>query len=133
MRALIDALSFLPSLRAETAHASLRRIATRVLGAADDFEAHPHDLDRLHALRRALRLLRYALEWLEKPTDDFRELQEVFGEAGDLSMSLRYLDACPAAGELAAERAAMAVALGKCPDHCLRLWTAARPHVEGLV
>jgi CHAD domain-containing protein len=130
--ALLDALGFLAPLANRTARAQLRRITARVIAAADDFEAHPRDIERLHALRRALRLFRYALEWLDEPTEPYRALQETFGEAGDLSMSLAYLEKCPAADQLAAERTAMLASLEKCRARSLRLWKAGRAQVEQL-
>ncbi|GEM85121.1 CHAD domain-containing protein [Meiothermus hypogaeus] len=94
---LIQALSNLPPLDAQTALPRLERFLLQVRRREEEWQREG-DLEHLHALRRALRRLRYAREWLELNSQAIKTLQEVFGQAGDLSFTRRYLAAFEADG-----------------------------------
>ena len=101
---LLEALSLAPPLdpdRARTALEGLaRRVATRGKRAVESAEK-PKEIERWHALRRALRRLRYGMEWLEMPTKPLRELQDELGELGDLAVLQRQLREYPEPGHVA--------------------------------
>ena len=94
---LLQALSNLPALEREGALARLKRFEQRVERREAEWQQHD-SLEALHALRRALRKLRYVREWLELDSEAIKELQESFGQVGDESFILRYLAAFKAAG-----------------------------------
>jgi CHAD domain-containing protein len=111
--ALLEALANLPPLTPATARTRLarleRRVArrrARVLGEPrGDARTAPGARESLHSLRRALRQLRYAREWLGLPTGDLSPWQQRLGELNDLDQFARRLAACPEAGALVELRA----------------------------
>ncbi len=94
---LLEALTVLPPLERPVAQARLERLAQRVERRARAWEQE-QELESLHALRRALRRLRYAREWLDLETKAIKALQERFGQVGDLAFTLAYLQAFEAEG-----------------------------------
>lgn len=94
---LLTALAYLPPLDAKVAESRLPRFVQQVERRAQEWRSED-SIERLHALRRALRRLRYALEWLEQDSDTVKALQEIFGQVGDLSFTLNYLVAFEAEG-----------------------------------
>jgi CHAD domain-containing protein len=62
--ATIEALRAMPPVRREIAYRRAARVARRALARGEDLRDAPSDISALHALRCALRRLRYALEWL---------------------------------------------------------------------
>jgi CHAD domain-containing protein len=90
LKGLLRALSALPPLERPAAEARLERFVRRVERRAAEWEAHD-DFERLHALRRALRKLRYAREWLGLDPQAIKELQDALGAVGDLTFTLHYL------------------------------------------
>lgn len=97
LAALLAALSVLPPWEEALAKKRLGRLERRLKQRAKQWQQQ-ETLQALHALRRALRKLRYALEWLERDPKATKELQEVLGQVGDLSVTLGYLGAFEAEG-----------------------------------
>jgi len=94
---LLRALASLPPLDSTKAEARIERFIQQVERRADAW--HSEDtIENLHALRRALRRLRYAREWLGHNSNTVKALQEIFGRVGDLSFILDYLQAFEAEG-----------------------------------
>lgn len=94
---LLQALSYLPPLEEEWAQTRLKRFVRQVQRKAGAW--HSQDsIESLHALRRALRRLRYAQEWLGQNSQTTKQLQAVFGQVGDLGFTLRYLSAYQSEG-----------------------------------
>ncbi|MDT7919429.1 MAG: CHAD domain-containing protein [Meiothermus sp.] len=94
---LLQALANLPPLDEEAAKARLKRFVRQAARKAEEWR-NQDSIESLHALRRALRRLRYAREWLGLDSQDEKALQEIFGQVGDLSFTLRYLAAFEAEG-----------------------------------
>lgn len=94
---LLQALDNLPALPQKAALDRLERFKQRVERNEAAWQQH-NTLEALHALRRALRRLRYAREWLELDTEAIKELQESFGQVGDWSFILGYVAAFKATG-----------------------------------
>lgn len=78
---LIAALRVLPALSSRQAQEATRRLARAALVKPLEWS----DADALHAVRRKLRRLRYALEWQHHPMRDLAALQRVLGDLNDLS------------------------------------------------
>jgi CHAD domain-containing protein len=90
--ALVAALSWMPPLADEVARESLARFRARIERAGSELERSPKDLGALHRLRRAVRRLRYALEWLGEDARELKTLQEELGELNNLAMLLQHLE-----------------------------------------
>ena len=129
---LVEALSLLPPLDEDEARSRLPRVARKVLRAGDALSAHSHDIDALHRLRRRMRRLRYALEWMGDQTDLYSSLQSAFGDVADLSLGLDWLERYPGAERLSALRDAWTTDLDRARKNALRLWRGARRHVQAL-
>jgi len=94
---LTRALHNLPPLPVPQARRRLERFERRVQKRQAAWQA-TRTLEDLHALRRALRRLRYAREYLEQEVEDLKALQEALGQLNDAVVALGYLDEFEAAG-----------------------------------
>jgi CHAD domain-containing protein len=99
--ALLSALAHVAPIEETRARDSVPRLARRVLDLGDQLQIAPNDVETFHGLRRSVRGLRYALEWLQEKTGTFKEFQDVSGRAADLSVALLLLDVYPQAALLA--------------------------------
>lgn len=97
LKGLRLALSTLPPLERPQAEARLGHFLQQAQRRYEKWQHH-RDFEHLHALRRALRRLRYAREWLGMNTEAIQGLQEVLGRVGDLHFTLGYLEAFEAVG-----------------------------------
>lgn len=79
------ALAYLPELPSKEAWRGLPKLVAKVLQRG----ASLNTPEEWHGLRRAVRNLRYALEWLGEDTQVIKELQDALGEMGDLMALLR--------------------------------------------
>ena len=86
------------------AREAIPRLAGAVLGLGEQLQRAPNDVEAFHSLRRSVRGLRYALEWLQEKTGAFKEFQDITGRAADLSVALLLLDVYPDAGGLSEYR-----------------------------
>jgi CHAD domain-containing protein len=82
---LLEALDCLPPLSDERARRGVAKLARKVREAEAVIGSNG-DLEALHRLRRALRRLRFGLEWLGEQIDPARELQDVLGALNDLRL-----------------------------------------------
>lgn len=91
--ALLDALEELPPLTFARAQRRSRKLATRVALLGASVCRPESDVDALHALRRALRRLRYAHEWMNREPKAARRLQDELGSLNDIVVAQRQLAA----------------------------------------
>lgn len=98
--ALCAALAHVAPVDDEKAREALPRLARRVLEQGEALQLAPNDVEGFHALRRSVRSLRYALEWLQEKTGAFKEFQDLSGRGADLSVALLLIDAYPQAAAL---------------------------------
>lgn len=98
---LCAALAHIPPIDPDRARQGVPRLAGDVLEPGDQLQLAPNDVETFHRLRRSVRGLRYALEWLGEGTGPFKEFQDVSGRAADLSLALLLVDEYPGAAELA--------------------------------
>jgi len=87
----IQALRVAPSLSRDVARRGLPQLAARVLERGDAVRRRERDMAALHALRSALRRVRYALEWLGEEPTKITALQELIGDACDRHVALEGL------------------------------------------
>jgi CHAD domain-containing protein len=106
-RSLLAALAWSPGLGDERARATLPKFERRVARASAALERSPEDPVALHRLRRGLRRMRYALEWLGKDASALKKFQEDLGELNDLAVMLRREHRVPSASECAGQPAHM--------------------------
>jgi len=98
--AILGALSLIGPVEDSRARQTIRRLARGVLELGAELEQAPNDIVGFHQLRRSVRGLRYALEWLHEKTGAFKDFQDVSGRAADLSVTLILLDTYPDAAAL---------------------------------
>lgn len=127
---LTRALHNLPPLPVPQARRRLERFERRVQKRQAAWQA-TRTLEDLHALRRALRRLRYAREYLEQEVEDLKALQEALGQLNDAVVALGYLDEFEARGALSTRlpqvpRGPARGGLGGC-------WPEVRLRVQGVV
>jgi len=96
---LLQALEYLPELEELRAEERLPQLRERVHAAARTTlaEADPK-LDELHTLRKCVRRLRYALEWLGRDSSAAKGLQDSLGDLRDTALALRCASVSPGAG-----------------------------------
>jgi CHAD domain-containing protein len=127
---LMLALRSLPAVPDHTARDRLKRLAGRALEAGDALEAAPDDPERFHVLRRKVRVVRYALEWLDQKTGAFREFQEISGLAADRALSLRLLSMYPQVEELAARKSQLEAEYADRRQAALEAWPPLRERIR---
>lgn len=126
--ALLVALEAAPRLDSARALAACSRLRRRVERRGRAVERGGGDVRRLHALRRALRRLRYAREWLELDCTPIRELQDVLGALNDAVVEQGWL-AKLAPRLRDAQRARVARKLRIRRTAALEAWRAARGRI----
>jgi CHAD domain-containing protein len=134
--ALVAALSVMPPVEENLARRSIGGFFDRVshadavLAPGDD-KAEALDV-RVHGLRRRIRRLRFALDWIGEKIPVLAELQDRFGEACDQVVLLRWIDESPMANSLAGLRKQVETAKTEQREAALAAWAEARPEVEAL-
>lgn len=88
---LSEALGYLPPLSTQRLEQALARWTERVARRGRALEEQPDGLARYHALRRAVRRLRYGLEWAGRGTRPIKALQDALGELNDAAVTLDLL------------------------------------------
>jgi CHAD domain-containing protein len=87
---LLLALEFLPELEEARALQRLPHFLERVQACAQKaLEPDEPALEELHRLRKRVRRLRYALEWLGRESAATKALQDALGELRDTALALR--------------------------------------------
>ncbi len=97
---LTQALSLIPPGDEALARKRTKALAKRVAKLATVLDEQEPELDELHRLRRAIRRLRYALEWLGDDAKPVKRVQEALGELGDVRATFELLEEFPEAGDL---------------------------------
>lgn len=82
-QALLEALENTPQVSVRAARPPFERLVERVRERGEQLTHAPQEFERFHALRRALRRLRYAREWLELDCAAIRALQDELGALND--------------------------------------------------
>lgn len=133
---LVRALEHLPPMSVRRAHAGVERLLVRVARRGERVDAErkcsADQRVRLHALRRALRRLRYAREWLGERDGTLKRLQVALGDLNDLDQLQRRLGLCAARDELATFERDLARRTDEAHALALSSWRRARGHVLDL-
>jgi CHAD domain-containing protein len=91
-RALVTGLRCVPPPDVETARKGTVRLARRASKEGQRLSADSRDPDVIHRVRRRLRRLRYALEWLDADSKAVKKVQDAFGAFNDRVVELRHLE-----------------------------------------
>jgi CHAD domain-containing protein len=132
VQGLVQAMAVMPSVSEEAVLDHLAAVRHRTLRAGKRLGRTEKDLAQVHRLRRAVRRLRYVLEWIGDAPEELAELQSELGLLNDLVIMERLLSDRPGEDGIAADRAVVDKELAA---HCGRiqdLWDDARKIVEGL-
>jgi CHAD domain-containing protein len=93
---LLQALELLPGLGKERALERLPHLRERLQAAARRALAPAEpELEELHCLRKRVRRLRYALEWLGRESPGAKALQDALGLVRDSALALEQARAAP--------------------------------------
>ena len=130
--ALLVALDGLPGLSRAEARAGVARLARRALARGRALEERPDEVEAFHALRRAVRSLRYGLEWVGDKTKAFRAFQDVSGAAADRALALRTIELAPEPERLAGRRAALEREFAEHRAATLAAWRDLRESIADL-
>lgn len=113
--------------RAEERLAKLRRRARRRGARMED---EPADIHAFHRLRKALRRLRYALEWLGEDARQIKSLQNALGDLNDASVALALLGEWPGRSEFPELQRELQRRLEAKRRRSLELWKQSRSSAE---
>ena len=132
VRALRESLALLPPLQRWKAEQGLEEWSksARRFGRRTDFVKDP--LARLHRLRRGLRRLRYAREWLGLETEAMRKQVSVLGDLNDLAVKRNRMRAAKA-GKTSSGRAELEALEGQIAElrrQAANLWKAVSKEIE---
>jgi CHAD domain-containing protein len=93
---LLAALAKLPPVAVEMARLNLPALARQALERGKALRKAWHDADAIHALRRAVRKVRFAREWLRDKPKNLAKLQSALGAAVDRFVALAAMKGLPA-------------------------------------
>lgn len=129
--ATVEALARMPAVPVEFASVGLARVLRSVERRGRAVDANPDDLEALHALRRSLRTLRFAAEWVGEDAPLLVRLQDAFGDLNDTAGLVRglndFLDADPAFVRQTNDH------LEQARKSAVRAWRKAEPDLLDLV
>ncbi len=130
--ALLAALAMVPDPDAVCVRSAIQRMKRRVQRAGERLD-DPDGRERsLHRLRRRIRRLRYALEWMGAETAELRELQEHLGGLNDLAVELERLEARRDDYALDARRKSVLHEMDERRAGALEAWRVLRPRIGEL-
>jgi CHAD domain-containing protein len=133
IRGLLEALRWLEPIRVERVALELvrqRRKVARLAAALERHEDDPHrERVKLHALRRALRGLRYTLAWVDRRPKRLERLQAALGGLNDLEQLLAQLEAFPRPLEVVELVADVEARAAASQAACCAAWEEARDAV----
>lgn len=129
IEALVDALENVPEPDAVCVRSALQRLKRRVQRAGDQLDDSENRERALHRLRRRVRRLRYALEWLGADTGELRELQESLGSLNDLAVELETLESRGEIQALESRRKAVRHEMDERRLGALDAWRVLRPRI----
>ncbi|MFO1009592.1 MAG: CHAD domain-containing protein [Planctomycetota bacterium] len=130
--AVAAALERFPKPDRRAAARGLVELARRARAAGDAFASEPPTLESAHALRRRLRRLRHALDWLDVPCEPVRVAQDELGALCDRALVERELARASADGASPSAAPAHSESLEDELAKSVRRWERMRAHVAAL-
>jgi CHAD domain-containing protein len=132
VQALLDALAVVPEPDPVHVRSAIQHMKRRVQRAGDRLEEDGERNRALHRLRRRVRRLRYALEWMGADSTDLRELQGHLGTLNDLAVELGRLEARDGDPTLADRRSSVGREIEEHRASALEAWKSIRPRIGEL-
>ena len=133
LAALMVGLTAIQPIDGAEARKHVHRLFERVFECGKELEENGLTIEAMHRLRRALRRLRYGLEFLEKSTAPLKRLQEMLGNLNDLAVALRSIDQLPADKTPAKFRTALDDELALSLPLARGLWVDEKNLIKGMV
>lgn len=128
--ALIEGFRQEAPLDRDLALRGLRRLIRRALRRGEVLSQDVPEIEAVHDLRRAIRPVRYGLDWLGKPVDAVRPMQDALGLFNDASVLLDALAAW--GGEAPALVARVRAEQAQALELARLLWPGVRAALEDL-
>jgi CHAD domain-containing protein len=125
-RALVLGLRCVPAPEVDDARKGTLRLARRVLKSGRRIAADTRDPYVIHRVRRRLRRLRYALEWLQIDSKDVKKTQDAFGAFHDRVVELRHLETQAEVSVPEADRLVIQTDLERTRKAAIESWDALR-------
>lgn len=127
---LVQALAAMPAATEDSVRTKMEELERRAARAGERLGRKEEDIDHVHRLRRAIRRLRYALEWTGDSPADLVRLQADLGQINDLAITDRVL--ADRAGEdgVQADRETVASELRARCEGVRDAWEQVRESVE---
>lgn len=129
---LVEALELVPDPDPVNVRSALQRLKRRVMRAGDRLDESEGEEVALHRLRRRVRRLRYALEWMGADAAELRGLQEHLGGMNDLSVELAHLQVRAGDHALNGRRESVRRELLERRELALEAWRTLRPRIGEL-
>lgn len=127
--ALLAGLESVPPIAMADARARVEKLRQRVAERGAEVERTAGSVDALHALRRRLRRLRYAHEWLDVECKPLRRMHDELGALNDSVVTLARLDELFGLDELADYRDELKAEVAQHTQSALRAWSELRPPI----
>lgn len=127
--ALLQALEHAPVLNPARALEAYDKLRQRVAERGEALHASASALGDFHALRRALRRLRYAREWLGLDSAPLRALQDLLGALNDAVVEQHWLETTLASHANAQQRSELEQRIRTLRAAALDTWRATRHRI----
>jgi CHAD domain-containing protein len=131
-RAIAAGLRCIPPPDERTARKGMRRLARRVLREGDRMMGGSHDAESMHRVRRRLRRLRYALEWLDTDAGKVKKIQDAFGDFNDRVVELAHVQSHPELQLSEADLLLVRAEHDETREHALAVWASHRSDLRDL-
>ncbi len=122
--AMLEVLHELPPVARRDAKKAVAKLARRAL----EDGAHLESVEQLHVLRRDLRKLRYAQEWLERDAARLSDAQDAAGKVVDAKVAID-LSHGPTARKFRSEKR---FEIGKARKKARKRWRGVKRQIKGL-
>lgn len=132
MKSLLSALASLPPVPLGAARREARRLSRRALSLGKKTPFRSADVEPIHRLRRSVRRVRFALEWLCEDASEVKSLQDALGEVCDRANVLRSLDD-PSVVGIKRYRRKLSLELGRASREARATWKRTRRALEALL
>lgn len=130
LHGLLAALPLLAPIHPAAAAERLHELVRRAVRRGERIEADPTDIDAFHRLRKAVRRVRYAKEWLGEETRALHSLQSSLGELNDAAVALMLLEEYPEREALAEYRETLRARFEEQRKKSLKRWKRGRLRAE---
>lgn len=126
----IEHLRAMPDLDRQAAERELAAMARVALARGRAAKRHPKSSARLHRLRRSIRALRFALDWVSVCPHVLIELQDELGAVADLRAALAHVERASGRRKLRAYRRELEARMVEQRKKARACWHAVKPSLR---